>query len=152
MKRLLFLISMAFCLLCLPVTGYAKTAEEEAAEEAYTEAISDNYKEMLKTSIALDKITAENKTHLLVWQDEKDPSEEAKKLVEQIKELEKTQEKDEESLSPYTKAKKACDEKLNAEGANAALKNIIRIQKDQISDQEELAKLWAKVDKLLKKE
>ena len=151
MKKVLFLFSMVFCLLCLPLTGYAKTAEEEAAEKEYTEAIADNYKEMLKTSIALDKITAENKTCLLAWQDEKDPPEEAKKIVGQITDLQKEQEKAQENLSPYTKAKKTCDEKLNADGANAALKNIIRIQKDQIKDQEELAKLWAKVSKLLAK-
>ena len=55
-----------------------------------------------------------------------------------------------ESMDPYTKAKKTCDEKLNADGANAALENIIRIQKDRLSDQKELQALWAKVDKLLK--
>ena len=54
------------------------------------------------------------------------------------------------SMDPYTKAKKTCDEKLNADGANAALENIIRIQKDRLSDQKELQALWAKVDKLLK--
>ena len=37
-----------------------------------------------------------------------------------------------------------------ADGANAALENIIRIQKDRLSDQKELQALWAKVDKLLK--
>ena len=60
------------------------------------------------------------------------------------------QEEDQESMDPYTKAKKSCDAKLNADGANAALENIIRIQKDRLSDQKELQALWAKVDKLLK--
>ena len=61
------------------------------------------------------------------------------------------QEKDQESMDPYTKAKKTCDKKLNAEGANAALENIIRIQKDRLEDQEEVKKLWKDVEKLLKK-
>lgn len=43
------------------------------------------------------------------------------------------------------------DKKLNAEGANAALENIIRIQKDRLEDQEEVKKLWKDVEKLLKK-
>ena len=46
--------------------------------------------------------------------------------------------------------RRSCDAKLNADGANAALENIIRIQKDRLSDQKELQALWAKVDKLLK--
>ena len=53
-------------------------------------------------------------------------------------------------MYPYTKAKKACDEKMNADGANAALENIIRIQEDRIEDQKELSKLWDQVEKLLK--
>ena len=48
-------------------------------------------------------------------------------------------------MNPYLEAKKTCDEKLNADGANAALENIIRIQRDRLSDQKELAKLWKKV-------
>ena len=105
---------------------------------------------MLKNSIALDTINAENNTHLLNWQDVKNPSDEAVKLVEKIRKLQAEQEEDQESMDPYTKAKKTWDEKLNADGANAALENIIRIQKDRLSDQKELQALWAKVDKLLK--
>ena len=86
----------------------------------------------------------------LNWQDVKNPSDEAVKLVEKIRKLQAEQEEDQESMDPYTKAKKTCDEKLNADGANAALENIIRIQKDRLSDQKELQALWAKVDKLLK--
>ena len=70
--------------------------------------------------------------------------------VEQIEKLMKQQEADQESMDPYTKAKKACDEKMNADGANAALENIIRIQEDRIEDQKELSKLWDQVEKLLK--
>ena len=70
--------------------------------------------------------------------------------MDKIQKLQAEQEEDQESMDPYTKAKKSCDAKLNADGANAALENIIRIQKDRLSDQKELQALWAKVDKLLK--
>ncbi len=70
--------------------------------------------------------------------------------MEKILKLQEEQEKEQESLDPYTKARKACDEKLNADGANAALENIIRIQKDRIEDQEEIKELWKKVNQLLK--
>lgn len=146
MKRLIFILSLAISLFCLPVTGLAATAEEEA----YKEAISENWKAMLTDSIALDKINAENKTYLLKWQDVEDPPEEAEKLVDSIMKLQTEQEKDQESMDPYTKAKKACDEKLNADGANVALENIIRIQQDLIDDQKELQELWKKVYKLLR--
>ena len=53
-------------------------------------------------------------------------------------------------MDPYNKAIKSCEKKLNADGANAALENVIRIQKDRIEDQEELLKLWKKIDRLLK--
>lgn len=148
MKKLLFIFSLVICLLSVPITGFAAPTEEE--QQKYEEAIADNLKDMLKGSIALDKICAENNTSLLNWMNAETKPEEAKKLVEQIQELQKEQEKDQESMDPYTKAKKACDEKLNADGANAALENIIRIQKDRVSDQEELQKLWKKVDQLLK--
>lgn len=146
MKRLIFIFSLVISLLCLPMVGFAATEEEKA----YQDAIADNWKAMLTDSIALDKINAENKTHLLNWQDVENPPEEAEKLVESILKLQEEQEKDQENMGPYTKAKKACDEKLNADGANAALENIIRIQKDLIDDQKELQELWKKVDKLLK--
>ena len=95
-------------------------------------------------------MNAENNSHLLEWQDVEDPPKEAEALVEQIEKLMKQQEADQESMDPYTKAKKACDEKMNADGANAALENIIRIQEDRIEDQKELSKLWDQVEKLLK--
>ncbi len=132
----------------MPITGFAKTADEDKQRE-YDEAISKNYKEMLKTSIELDTINAENNASLLAWQDVVDPSDEAKELVDQILTLKSSQEKAQESLDPYTKAKKSCDDKLNAEGANAALENIVRIQKDRIADQKELQALWKKVEKLI---
>lgn len=148
MKRFLFVLSLMVCLLSVPITGLAAPTEEE--QQKYEEAISDNWKEMLKGSISLDKIDAENKTSLLNWLNAEEQPEDAKKLVDKIQALQKEQEKDQESMDPYTKAKKACDEKLNADGANAALENIIRIQKDRISDQEEIKKIWKKVDQLLK--
>ncbi len=148
MKRLLFIISLVLCLFSVPLTGFAAPTEEE--QQKYEEAIADNMKDMLKGSIALDKINAENKTSLLNWLDVEAPSEDAKKAVEKILKLQEDQEKEQESLDPYTKAKKACDEKLNADGANAALENIIRIQKDRIEDQEEIKELWKKVNQLLK--
>ena len=67
---------------------------------------------MLKNSIALDTINAENNTHLLEWQDVKNPSDEAVKLVDKIQKLQAEQEEDQESMDPYTKAKKSCDAKL----------------------------------------
>lgn len=148
MKRLLFILSLVICLLSVPMTGFAAPTEEE--QQKYEDAISANLKDMLKGSIALDKINAENKTYRLNWLNAENRTEEAKKLVDKIEALEKEQEKDQESMDPYNKAKKACDVKLNADGANAALENIIRIQKDRISDQEELQKLWKQVDRLLK--
>ncbi len=132
----------------MPVTGFAKTVDADKQQE-YDDAIAKNYKEMLKTSIELDTINAENNSSLLAWQDVEDPSDEAKALVNQILELKDEQEKAQESLDPYTKAKKSCDSKLNADGANAALENIIRIQKDRIADQKELQALWKKVEKLI---
>lgn len=148
MKRLLFIASLMLCLFSVPLTGFAAPTEEE--QQKYEEAIADNMKDMLKGSIALDKINAENKTSLLNWMDAESPSEDAKKTVEKILKLQEEQEKEQESLDPYTKARKACDEKLNADGANAALENIIRIQKDRIEDQDEIKELWKKVNQLLK--
>ena len=148
MKRLLFLFSLLVCLAGMPVTAFA---DNKTAKQTYETAISDNWKTMLKNSITLDTINAENNTHLLNWQDVKNPSDEAVKLVEKIQKLQTEQEEDQESMDPYTKAKKTCDKKLNAEGANAALENIIRIQKDRLEDQEEVKKLWKDVEKLLKK-
>lgn len=149
MKRIIMLVGILFSLMAVPFTSFAndKTAEEKAA---YEEAVSENVKQMLKNSIALDKINAENKTQLLEWLDVKNPPEEAVKAVEKLKALQESQEKDQESMEPYEKAKKTCDKKLNADGANAALENIIRIQKDRLEDQEELKALWKQVDKLLK--
>ena len=121
MKRIFFIFSLLLCLLSVPVTGFAAETDEEQVK--YEDATADNMKEMLKGSIALDK----------------------------IQKLQEDQEKDQESMDPYTKAKKTCDKKLNAEGANAALENIIRIQKDRLEDQEEVKKLWKDVEKLLKK-
>ena len=144
MKRILFLFGLLVCLAGMPLTAFA---DNKTAKQTYETAISDNWKTMLKNSIALDTINAEN---LLNWQDVKNPSDEAVKLVEKIRKLQAEQEEDQESMDPYTKAKKTCDEKLNTDGANAALENIIRIQKDRLSDQKELQALWAKVDKLLK--
>ena len=147
MKKILFLFSLLVCLAGMPLTAFADT---KTAKQTYETAISDNWKTMLKNSIALDTINAENNTHLLEWQDVKNPSDEAVKLVDKIQKLQAEQEEDQESMDPYTKAKKSCDAKLNVDGANAALENIIRIQKDRLSDQKELQALWAKVDKLLK--
>lgn len=148
MKRLLFTFSLLVCMLCLPFTSFAKNTGSEKEKQAYETAIADNWKEMLKTGIELDQLDAENKTALLSWLNAENPSDEAKKQVGKILELEEKQEKEQESLEPYTQAKKTCDEKLNADGANAALENIIRIQKDRIADQEELAALWKKAAKL----
>ena len=64
--------------------------------------------------------------------------------------LKAEQAKKAESMDPYLLAKKTCDEKCNAEGANAALENIIRIQNNKLKDQEDLAKLWKQVMELLK--
>ncbi len=77
MKRLLFIASLMLCLFSVPLTGFAAPTEEE--QQKYEEAIADNMKDMLKGSIALDKINAENKTSLLNWMDAESPSEDAKK-------------------------------------------------------------------------
>ena len=63
MKRILFIFSLLLCLLSVPVTGFAAETDEEQVK--YEDATADNMKEMLKGSIALDKISAENKESLL---------------------------------------------------------------------------------------
>ena len=143
MKKLMFIFTLALCLFCVPMTGFAAPTEKE--KQQYNEAIAEKNIEMLKGSIALDKSSAENKTYLLNWLLAETQPAEAKKLVEKIEALEKEQEKKMESMDPYLKAKKTCDEKCNADGANAALDNIIRIQKDRLKNQEELTKIWKKV-------
>lgn len=147
MKKLLFVLSLAICLLSVPLTGMAAQTEEQ---QEYEEAITDNLKEMLKGSIALDKISAENKSYQLKWLEAEQKPEDAKTIAEKIKALESEQKKEQESMDPYNNAIKSCEKKLNADGANAALENVIRIQKDRIEDQEELLKLWKKIDRLLK--
>ncbi len=147
MKKLLFILSLAICLLSVPLTGMAAQTEEQ---QEYGEAIADNLKEMLKGSIALDKISAENKSYQLKWLEAEQKPEDARTIAEKIKALESEQKKEQESMDPYNKAIKSCEKKLNADGANAALENVIRIQKDRIEDQEELLKLWKKIDRLLK--
>ena len=147
MKKLLFVLSLAICLLSVPLTGMAAQTEEQ---QEYEEALTDNLKEMLKGSIALDKISAENKSYQLKWLEAEQKPEDAKTIAEKIKALESEQKKEQESMDPYNKAIKSCEKKLNADGANAALENVIRIQKDRIEDQEELLKLWKKIDRLLK--
>ena len=147
MKRLMFAFTLMLCLFCAPLTGFAAPTEEE--KKQYEEAIADKTIEVLKGSIALDQSSALNKTYLLNWLlAEKQPAE-AQKLVQKIETLEEEQAKKQESLDPYLKAKKTCDEKCNVDGANAALDNIIRIQKDRLKDQEELTKLWKKVAEYL---
>lgn len=54
--------------------------------------LPDNMKEMLKGSIALDKISAENKESLLNWLEAENKPEEAKKLVDKIQKLQEDQE------------------------------------------------------------
>lgn len=147
MKRLMFAFTLMLCLFCAPLTGFAAPTEEE--KKQYEEAIADKTIEVLKGSIALDQSSALNKTYLLNWLlAEKQPAE-AQKLVQKIETLEEEQAKKQESLDPYLKAKKTCDEKCNVDGANAALDNIIRIQKDRLKAQEELTKLWKKVAEYL---
>lgn len=147
MKKLLFIFSLAICLLCVPMTGFAAPTEEEKTQ--YEEAIADKWIEMLKGSIVLDKSSAENKTYQVAWLEAEEQPKEAKKIVEKIEKLEAEQAEKQESMDPYLQAKKTCDEKCNADGANAALENIIRIQKDRLKDQEELTKLWKQVAELL---
>ena len=143
MKRLMFIFTLAICLLCAPMTGFAAPTEEE--KKQYEAEIADKWIEMLKGSIALDKSSADNKAYLLKWLLSDNKPEEAKKLVVKIENLEKEQEKKQESMDPYIKAKKTCDEKCNVDGAKAALDNMIRIQKKHQKDQDELTKLWKKV-------
>lgn len=147
MKKNIFLFTLLLCLFCAPLTGMAAPTESE--KQQYEEAIADKYKEMLKGSIALTQAELANKTYLLKWLESENQPDEAKKLVEQIADLEKEQAKKLESMEPYQKAKSSCDEKCNADGANAALDNLIRIQKDRLKNQEELTKLWKKVDEYL---
>ena len=66
MKKILFLFGLLVCLAGMPLTAFA---DNKTAKQTYETAISDNWKTMLKNSIALDTINAENNTHLLEWQD-----------------------------------------------------------------------------------
>ena len=91
MKKILFLFGLLVCLAGMPLTAFA---DNKTAKQTYETAISDNWKTMLKNSIALDTINAENNTHLLNWQDVKNPSDEAVKLVEKIRKLQTEQEED----------------------------------------------------------
>lgn len=149
MKKVIFIFSLVLCLFCVPFTGFAAPTEEE--KQQYEDAIAENRKEMLKGSISLDQGNASIKTYLLNWLEAEKQPKEAKKIVSQIEKLQEEQEKAQENMDPYMQAKKACDEKLNADGANAALKNIIRIQKNRIKDQDAVIELWKKVDEILKK-
>lgn len=99
MKRILFIFSLLLCLLSVPVTGFAAETDEEQVK--YEDATADNMKEMLKGSIALDKISAENKESLLNWLEAENKPEEAKKLVDKIQKLQEDQEKDREYGSVY---------------------------------------------------
>lgn len=147
MKKLMFIVSLVFCLFCTPLVGLANSTEEK---QQYEEAISEKYIEMLKGNIALNKSSAENTTYLVTWLEAEKQPREAKKIVAKIEALEADQAKNAESMDPYLQAKKTCDEKYNAEGANAALENIIRIQNDRLKDQEAVAKLWKQVMEHLK--
>ena len=149
MKKFVFILSLVVSILSMTLIGFA--APTEAEKQKYAEAIETNLTEMLKGSIALDKGSAENTTYLLNWLLAETQPKEAKKIVEKIEKLEAEQAKDRESMDPYLQAKKICDEKVNADGANAALENIIRIQKDWLKDQAEVTALWKKVDLSLKK-
>ena len=84
MKRILFLFGLLVCLAGMPLTAFA---DNKTAKQTYETAISDNWKTMLKNSIALDTINAENNTHLLNWQDVKNPSDEAVTPGEKIRKL-----------------------------------------------------------------
>ena len=148
MKKLMFIVSFVFCLLCTPIVGLANPTEEEKVK--YEEAISEKYIEMLKGSIALDKSNAELTTYLVTWLEAEKQPREAKKIIKKIDALKAEQAKKAESMDPYLLAKKTCDEKCNAEGANAALENIIRIQNNKLKDQEALTKLWKQIMELLK--
>lgn len=148
MKKLMFIVSLLFCLFCTPLVGLANPTEEDKVK--YEEAISEKYIEMLKGSIALDKSNAELTTYLVTWLEAEKQPKEAQKIIKKIDTLKAEQAKKAESMDPYLLAKKTCDEKCNAEGANAALENIIRIQNNKLKDQEALAKLWKQVMELLK--
>jgi hypothetical protein len=149
-KKVLLIFNIIICLFCMPLTSFANNTDEEQAKQEYEDAISENWKEMLEVSIQLDILSAENKSYHLNWMALEETSEESKKIVDRIQKLEAEQEEAEESMEPYTNAKKACDEKLNADGANAALENIIRIEKDLLKDQEALNALWKTVTELQK--
>ena len=91
MKRLMFIVSLVFCLFCTPLVGFANPTEEEKAK--YEEAISEKYIEMLKGSIALDKSNAELTTYLVTWLEAEKQPREAKKIVAKIDALKAEQAK-----------------------------------------------------------
>ena len=132
MKRILFIFSLLLCLLSVPVTGFAAETDEEQAK--YEDATADNMKEMLKGSIALDKISAENKESLLNWLEAENKPEEAKKLVDKIQKLQEDQEKDQESMDPYTErpAGGAGRGKKALEGRGKAAEKVARDRTERI--------------------
>ena len=59
MKKILFLFGLLVCLAGMPLTAFA---DNKTAKQTYETAISDNWKTMLKNSIALDTINADRKS------------------------------------------------------------------------------------------
>ena len=77
MKKLIFMFALMVCMFSIPMTGFAAPTDEE--KHQYEDAISDKWKEMLKGSIELDKMNAENKASLLTWLDTEKKPDETKK-------------------------------------------------------------------------
>lgn len=141
MKRIIFICCLLMSLLCLPLTGFAAGTEKE-----YEEAVVENWKKVLKNEIALDTLSVENNTSFLSWLDAESSTSEIDKQIEKIRTLAEELAEKEESLKPYIQATKACEEKLNSDGANTALENILLIQEKMLKDANEIKELWKKVD------
>lgn len=153
MKRFMFSCLLAASLFCLPMTAFAAEKTKKEARQEYQEAIADTKTKMQENSIALDEINAKNKTYRLEWQQARadgKATDGAKELVAKIRELQAELKENQDSTAPYREAKKACAAELNADGANAAMENIIQIQEFKLEKKEEINKLWKKVHDAVK--
>lgn len=153
MKRLLFLSCLLACLVCFHGSVLAAEKTEKSAREIFQEEVAGTKKVMMENSIALDELNASTKTYRLLWMEAKAAGEipaEAKELVKKIRELRTEFTENNESTEPYQEAKKACAQEKNAEGAIAAMENIIRIQEYRLEKKGEINALWKQVAGLVK--
>lgn len=153
MKRILFLCSLIMCLFCFPAAAFAAEKTEESAKEAYEKAVASTEETLMENKIVLSELNASITGYRLVYKEAKlqgEAPEKAKELLKEIKALREEFQENNESMEPYREAKKACRQAKNADGAIAAMENMIRIQEYRIEKKTEINKLWKQVADLVK--